>query len=59
METANFDRGDTVTLAIDVIQNPERVLKKIERSGPTVAEGTARQQSKVFPAAYTARTRFR
>jgi hypothetical protein len=34
METANFDRGDIVTLAIDVIQNPDRVLKKIERSGP-------------------------
>ena len=32
IETANFDRGDTVTLAIDVIQNPERVLKKIERN---------------------------
>ena len=27
METANFDRGDTVTLAMDVIQNPGRVLK--------------------------------
>jgi len=30
METANFNRGDTATLAIDVIQTLERVVNKID-----------------------------